>query len=719
MDSDKPEYVNILQDPIWSDFASCSYMYNKKEHFPTVAETASHLKLLKAFQVYKEKIVGTSGTSPAEFQVKTWQVFLSNAVRRFILFITALRKYHDIDEYYRQKLPRDQFLALIPSKNVRIERLPKYYTPKERIIYNLGEEDKIQWADKFRVWLPPLDVVIVWHSFMLNPKTFYDICMRNKFIQFANFPFPLFELNKAIDNVSFEYAPKAGQQKAYESILARFTSDENDLIYHIDNFSMYQHLVTVHCPQCHCPLVKTPWTNDENTGFGDEGFRANITTPCACLKQTYVTHDTLRKRQMFADYKSDLPMPGVFKYFSHVVSTPKLPKLDAIQVSNLLKYNLELIFSHRNRKDGGKLATFIEYIIEHQDQSLGFVICGLDRMEKDYVPPKTIRDKVPDAYNNYIDDHTPLLNFIVSILPFYLYRPSMLILRNYLTMNLIHLTIPHSFQVWEDLVGCCLRQERFVEKMNNFNWLNSPVMASGLSESIIRYSRFLSLENYRVYPMYRAVLVPTLDIDLVWHTHQLSMHYYFKQSKTDHDDKIDAGRLNDSFEFTSKLYRFRFKEDYSICFCWYCVAIRSGSINTITKIFKKSKPLREADFEKHPLYLNKVGLTHISIHNSVEMPSKAAFKRRNRLDKKCEGRELPWKEDSRFYTWGSYSYLYVIPPYYPVIPSCEGFYRYGECFTHDHLSSVGCGAAARRGCGVCGATGGGKGGIGLCGYPEV
>lgn len=51
------------------------------------------------------------------------------------------------------------------------------------------------------------------------------------------------------------------------------------------------------------------------------------------------------------------------------------------------------------------------------------------------------------------------------------------------------------------------------------------------------------------------------------------------------------------------------------------MAIRSGSVNNITKLFKNSKPLGEADYEGYPLYLNKVGLTHISLHNAIELPS--------------------------------------------------------------------------------------------------
>ena len=40
---------------------------------------------------------------------------------------------------------------------------------------------------------------------LLNPKTFYDTCLRNNVLRFANFPLPLYKLNQFIDNYTFEF----------------------------------------------------------------------------------------------------------------------------------------------------------------------------------------------------------------------------------------------------------------------------------------------------------------------------------------------------------------------------------------------------------------------------------------------------------------------------------------------------------------------------------
>lgn len=131
-------FTGILEDPFPNQFATHSYSTFRDTHFPRVAETATHLKLLKAFQVYKAKIVGTS---PTEFQVKTWQVFVSNSVKRFIVFISALKKFHNIDDYYKQMLPNYQYLPLVPSYKLKKEDFPKYYSPMELFFYAVGKHD--------------------------------------------------------------------------------------------------------------------------------------------------------------------------------------------------------------------------------------------------------------------------------------------------------------------------------------------------------------------------------------------------------------------------------------------------------------------------------------------------------------------------------------------------------------------------------------------------
>ncbi|KAJ4291339.1 hypothetical protein N0V88_006347 [Collariella sp. IMI 366227] len=63
-----------------------------------------------------------------------------------------------------------------------------------------------------------------------------------------------------------------------------------------------------------------------------------------------------------------------------------------------------------------------------------------------------------------------------------------------------------------------VRQAGFVDKMHRQLWIRSPGCEGTLRRAGERYEAFLDL--FRTFP--GEMLVPTLDIDLVWHTHQLS-----------------------------------------------------------------------------------------------------------------------------------------------------------------------------------------------------
>ena len=132
-----------------------------------------------------------------------------------------------------------------------------------------------------------------------------------------------------------------------------------------------------------------------------------------------------------------------------------------------------------------------------------------------------------------------------------------------------------------DLNGAVIRQGTFIKKMHHLSWLTSPTLSSMMTRSIQRYEKFFAITADSLKS--KNVAVPTLDIDLVWHTHQLLPPSYYEYSlqKTNrfinHDDKIADTVLSTSFEWTAKTYAKRFKEPYSLCLCAYCDAIRTAN----------------------------------------------------------------------------------------------------------------------------------------------
>jgi len=118
-----------------------------------------------------------------------------------------------------------------------------------------------------------------------------------------------------------------------------------------------------------------------------------------------------------------------------------------------------------------------------------------------------------------------------------------------------------------ELGGAVIRQGIFVDKMHSIDWLHSPAARSTMDRLLIKYSRFITIIAQNQWD----TAVPTLDVDLAWHTHQLSpspyFQYTFKNCKKfiDHDDKIGEDALSTGFEWTSKIYEKLFGEIYSEC----------------------------------------------------------------------------------------------------------------------------------------------------------
>ncbi|KAK4171644.1 hypothetical protein QBC36DRAFT_339591 [Triangularia setosa] len=123
-----------------------------------------------------------------------------------------------------------------------------------------------------------------------------------------------------------------------------------------------------------------------------------------------------------------------------------------------------------------------------------------------------------------------------------------------------------------ELKAAVIRQTSFIDKMHSHLWIRSPSIQGTLTRCISRYSQFLLL-------MKRSpgkLMVPTLDIDLAWHTHQCAAWGYVQETKrrvgrfVNHDDSIGKGQLDTGSGETRRLWRLRFGGEYQICGCWDC-----------------------------------------------------------------------------------------------------------------------------------------------------
>lgn len=111
------------------------------------------------------------------------------------------------------------------------------------------------------------------------------------------------------------------------------------------------------------------------------------------------------------------------------------------------------------------------------------------------------------------------------------------------------------------LVSAVIRQREFTNKMVNINWINTSAVQA---QATIRYHKFLLLQKDA-----NRCFVPTLDIDLCWHTHILHAPLYRNFTKKhmnriiNHDDTLSKSTLANGFGETSNAWYKKFNEPYT------------------------------------------------------------------------------------------------------------------------------------------------------------
>ena len=296
-----------------------------------------------------------------------------------------------------------------------------------------------------------------------------------------------------------------------------------------------------------------------------------------------------------------------------------------------------------------------------------------------------------------------------------------------------------------DLVGAVIRQGSFIEKMHSIDWIHSPAATSTMKRLLTKYSRYFAI--LAAYPT--QVAVPTLDVDLAWHTHQLSPLTYYAysvlqtQKFIDHDDKIEETKLSSAFEWTSKTYQKMFNELYSECTCWYCEAIRESHTSSLKRVFGAYDQIDDQLSRLHSAS-DPHSAPHISAHNAIkaetdddrrtregtmQMKLERDYKKAIQRARK-KGREPPARDDYMYaYAWGYPMYMPYYAPYmgdpcvtggmYASNPACANMTTggIGNCCQGACGGGVAAGACAGNGAGGCagGAAGGCGGSGGGCG----
>ncbi|KAK4154673.1 hypothetical protein C8A00DRAFT_14193, partial [Chaetomidium leptoderma] len=544
--------------------------------------------------------------------------------------------------------------------------------------------------------LPPLvqDVLMVWHSHMLNPRAFLEDAMLAGMRSFWASGLPWHLVNKAIDT-DFNYSVSA-DCKARWTVLTRLPWDNTD-------GSSSKEIL---CPGCG-NLLEIPWTtcghpedhrdkwppNLTGNGYGD----GNLEFFCRARNcATVVSKELLSVAKFVDDAKllsgsENRPMPGTL--LDPRTGTPSQPP-PCVPPRNTWRKNMyPQTFPNRLLKSA---CCFIRSDIEQLPRIYG----GGWNPTMGYI--RQLIQKVLEENTNIREiNEVPKTTKGRYTLP----PASRIAVRKMMS------------RYWEnfspfalDLRGAVMRQGVFVDKMCKLDWLHSPSARETMARLVTKYGRFMEIMKANSDQM----VVPTLDVDLAWHTHQLSPARYYWHTVNltgrfiDHDDKIDENELSRQFEWTSKVYQDTFGEVYSECTCWYCEAIRSSHIGSVSRVlgFSKQERIAESFHTSGAASLHPPNASaHISSHNAVHAtpdptlpPTSTTLTLRTRITARLDaihkrrldaayakararaekrGRVPPRRDDVVYYDHWGYPYLYTAPYAYALWWT-PGMY-YGWC----------------------------------------
>jgi hypothetical protein len=562
------------------------------------------------------------------------------------------------------------------------------------------------------------DVLMVWHAHMLNPRGFLEDCIRSGKMSLWAGGFPWETIDDCIDNRTLEY-------DAGERAKVRFNEMTR---YAWDNLHDPPEKL-IKCLTCG-NTVSVPWTQgrislpiqmafDKFDGYADKSFKVN----CSKCGST-IDHERLRVRKFRRDVRDWLteqaPMTGT------LCNSRGIPKW-------------------RNKSRGSQPETFPNRFIT----ILGTYLLDLtDARQERCKTVSQLRDKLEGKLRD---------RQIIRARPS---REEEIAFRRMMS-HYWNNTGPFAL----DLVGAVIRQGTFVQKMDNIDWLHSPTVMATMDRLIGKYHVFFHI--MASHPQHMAV--PTLDVDLAWHTHQLSPQRYFEYSVhntklhssvakfIDHDDKVDENRLSDGFEWTSKIYRkLTDGEIYSECACWYCEAIRAPDLRSGPFVSSTAAKAREAAASLHDrpdISSDPDKNPHISAHNAVRAETREtvlgridprrihALKLRHNYEKarrRAEKRDRKLAKNGdpkrRSSSSAADDGIYAVPMVWgvPVLVPYYGPYMCDPCVNADaYASNPSCmstvagaygnccgtcgGAAAAGGCGGTGGACSGGGGGGGCG----
>ncbi|CAA7259468.1 unnamed protein product [Cyclocybe aegerita] len=276
-------------------------------------------------------------------------------------------------------------LHLLAVLRLRIESL-------EVSVLHMPSDSERRWAwfvglavERFDIWcrslhiddsrlqpeivLPPLDVLMVWHSYMLNPRWYAEDCLRIPACGVLQNFEPLFE-QILKGQVVIPDTPSTEQVDFW----VIKTSQPFD---YVDSAQLFNQR-TIACPHCTMPIAVYLMT-DNGTGYLQQKFTANCIQGCGLLD---ITKERLAFRKFVQDLAHTPPayLPGTF-FNPASPADRNASKATKRQVSA----NIEVYGSFRDHPKGSP-----EYINAYILAAISYANFSMSKLTKAIAPSSTL-----------------------------------------------------------------------------------------------------------------------------------------------------------------------------------------------------------------------------------------------------------------------------------------------------------------------------------------
>lgn len=404
----------------------------------------------------KKHHTSASGVRAEQIREKRWLVFVAKAVDRFHKWLNINSLVFGVSDF-PLSLQTHHFES------------GSRYSPSTFPINGKGVTD---------IKMPPLDILMIWHAYMLNPRVYLEDSMREARHKLWHTGFPWEKIYRSIDDQTFEYRPGVDVVQCFEDATKmKWNAASDDSSKSLD------------CPKCRKNFI-VPWTeppleaNAEDTDkylSHDRGFVGHDFQAACPHCYLSIKHENLRVAKYLSDAETlivkRLPLPGT------ILSTLGLPHTVG---------------------SGKRVSTHDPFFPNRAVHELAELKPATIREELDHFSIEMLKTRFEGIMNDLSKVQQINSGQYTSSKVF---KESKIAVRKMLSHYW-----DNSSPFGLDLVGAVIRQGTFVQKMRKIDWLHSPAAYSTMQRLIIKYHRFIRI----IADNPKQIAVPTLDVDLAW-----------------------------------------------------------------------------------------------------------------------------------------------------------------------------------------------------------